>query len=489
MAVVDPEKIYSLICPDRDDPKSYPSSGPIGTAFGKWLGLMYMREMRPQTYGMVDFSIYMFRGSWTPNRMTVFDLKRIDPGVALALTNSEWSTRGLQRTDILDRDLSNVYEIKPIREQQAGPPQLAGYLQALNTTATTPPALFASVLTPSTWTGGTWDPSRYPLVVPGAAGQVCVLHAWRDPTTQGLILYDIVCCTEPDQPDAQVLVATHLAFFEDALKPIRPRFVEWMTDSLPMAPPGSTYAYLVTPRVYETFIKGRWESQADHILDKLYGGPQLSPALQAAALETFVLGHIFAGSVSDQLFVMSNLMEAREVHRLWETEVKIQLAVGLVAFAMSAPEAVAASAQSELLAAEFEPLAADLAAGDALAAEEPLVVGSTSPTVRPPLVNGSGVSVQVGRDTTPGVVNSFQVGSATGKGVGIGLGVVGAIVVALAPADATAGTPPGPGLVGADPVLLAPVELLVPSRGRIYLREKVTVGGDEYFIAGLVTAG
>src|SRR5689334_18917726 len=92
---VSPDKLLKAICPEGATITSHRSNSTIGTAYGKWLGRQYMRELqkkgKPRTYGIVDWDIYTGSTSWTAGKIS--SLPDIDPLVAGALATSEW-TRG-----------------------------------------------------------------------------------------------------------------------------------------------------------------------------------------------------------------------------------------------------------------------------------------------------------------------------------------------------------------------------------------------------------
>jgi hypothetical protein len=103
---VDPARMYEAVCPDGSTPTSHPSSRIIGTAYGNWLGVMYMQELartgRPKTYGIVDFEVYTGSSSWEPGM--IFGLHKVDALVGRALVLREWAHGWRrQRTDILTR--------------------------------------------------------------------------------------------------------------------------------------------------------------------------------------------------------------------------------------------------------------------------------------------------------------------------------------------------------------------------------------------------
>jgi hypothetical protein len=418
------------------------------------------------------------RASWKPG--TIYDLWQFDPDVALAVTAHETTRRGLQRTDILDSDLDEVYEIKPLRSAAEGPPQLNGYLNALRRTSPLTSPIFGPPRLRH-WKGGTWDPSRYPLVVPGTQGKVCIIHAWRDLTTSGLLLYDIICCDPvPEDPDTDqpVLAATAVKSVVHGLESMRPQFEEALTYYL--APRSSAYAVLATPRFFETFVIGPWKTEQDRAFDKLYG-TRPGPVLTALVLETFVLAHVLpTGPITDILYVSSGFMEPHEITKLWKYRAIAGAAVAAVAcFVLAGPElAVAIPEAAEI----FE-------AGEAVASTEPLTVETLEAAAEGPLINGlgTGEALEIGRSLSPWEVN--PPGAGLPSGAGIGLTLIGAVVVGIVPATAQAGTGSLPTVVGADPIFLAPAELLIPRRGKIEVGAEVTYGDGKYFIVALATAG
>jgi hypothetical protein len=134
---------------------------------------------------------------------TIKDLLQIDPWVLSALqAMPDWVTRWTQRTDILDSDRDEVYEIKPVRGAGAGPAQLAGYLEILGLVATQAPDWMGGRA--RNWKAGTWEPNLELLPVPGRMGEFCVVCVWADPQEQGVLLYDILCCRRPPLPPVPV---------------------------------------------------------------------------------------------------------------------------------------------------------------------------------------------------------------------------------------------------------------------------------------------
>lgn len=486
---IDPKTLYEAVCPPGMTPTSYPSDGLIGTAYGKFLGLMYMRERSPQTYGIVDFWIYTSRGCWKPG--TIYDLYKFDAGVALALLAHETTRRGMQRTDILDSDLDQVYEIKPLRSAEAGPPQLADYLQQLTLAAPATSSFFGPPR-PRNWVGGDWDPSRYPLVISAKQNQICLIHAWADPATKGLILYDIVCCeAEPEGAERAVLGKPALRSINKYLTAMQPQFEKQLSLQVARAPVGSSYAVIVTPRFFQTFVLGPWGTDQDKKLEGLYG-PKPGPVLTALLLETFVAGHVLTGPISDAVYVTTGFMDPKEILRLWA----YQAAAGAVAGAgvaatfVGGPELDLALAGGAEWATEFAEIGTLEGSGEAVVATEPLTVETAEAVAESPFIDGldTGEAIEIGRGL--GTEGVLPPGASIGTSEGIGLGLIGAVVAAAISPDAQAssgGTPPGK-IIGADPVYLVPVELLVPKRGKIELSAEVAYGGRQFFIAALATA-
>ena len=110
----------------------------------------------------------------------------------------DWVTRWTQRTDILDSDRDEVYEIKPVRGAASGPAQLAGYLEILRLVATQAPDWMGGRA--RNWKAGTWQPNLGLLPVPGRLDEFCVVCVFPDPQEQGILLYDILCCRRPPPP-------------------------------------------------------------------------------------------------------------------------------------------------------------------------------------------------------------------------------------------------------------------------------------------------
>jgi hypothetical protein len=321
-----PQQIVAAVCPPGTEPKSYSSSGPIGTAYGKWLGMNYMMERNPKPYGLVDFGIWW--NSKSAFGGTIYDLWKYDPQVVLATAGKDYTRWGMKRTDILDAERNEVYEIKPLRSAEAGPEQLAGYIQSLNQVAATTSSFFGPPR-PRVWKGGTWDPSAYPMIIPSVGGKVCMLHAWRDPKTQGLIVYDIVCCVPKKRDEEESrLTPTKVNGVVRELKQMRPQLENALAEHLPRAAPGSSYAFLVSPRVFETFVIGPWETEQNRRMEQMYG-TRLGPVHQKFLAELFILSHLLPSApLTDLAFVTSGFMGRDEVIKMWGFQAAVGIAVG-----------------------------------------------------------------------------------------------------------------------------------------------------------------
>lgn len=495
-------------CPGGTTPMPIPSTGPIGTAYGKWLGLMYMHEKRPKTYGLVDFDVWTGRYSWQPGKIS--KLFEWDPTVALALMTSEWTRRSLQRTDILDSDEDHVYEIKPVREASAGPPQLNGYLASLRANAPMTSPIFGLPRVRN-WEPGPWDPSPYCVHLPGIPGpmgiQSAFIHAWRDTATPGLLLYDIVCCVrEQEQEEAQpALVATKISSVTRQLKEMRPKFEELLRLYLPKAPAGTAYAFIATPPFFEAFVLAPWNRELDRQLQKMYG-LKPGPALMEFLLASYLAAHLFpvAGPIADIAMVESGFMKAEELPKLYAAKA-IAITAGVAGVAcvgaiVELPALLAAQAAGATLAPELT--AAATTAGTALATTE-VAAGAAIPggvaTIATGALDGvpmlgpaAGEAILAGTQLSPFLVNAAAPAAASAASAPfIGLGTVALAVVGLVSGDAQAGTSPLPKedfYLGIEPIQLVPIQLLVPVRGEIKLNAQCRFGEDMYYIIGLVTA-
>jgi Domain of unknown function (DUF4157) len=489
---IDFTKLYEFFCPPPLMPKRYSSTGTIGTAYGKWLGFQYMQEVQPYPYGLVDFYVWR-RDDWAGGMIS--DLHKFDQGVALALMTHERTRMGLRRTDILNAELDEVYEIKPVGDAAEGPPQLAGYIQQLKlnapTTPTTPPGswLYPAVR-PRLWTGGTvFDPTRYPMIVPGAPGQVCMIHAWMDPNTQGLILYSIVCCELPEQEEDQpALVEVVLKDVVAELKDFKPKFEEAVARFVGRALPGSAFAILASPAFFKTFVLRPRATKQDAMLEKAYG-LKPSPAFAALILESFVLAHLLPvpSAISDVAYVTSGFMDWEVVRNIWIYEI-VGGAAGGLGLALAGGGAALTATVVET---------APLGAGAPLAATETLVPVTAAPLAPSVLINGfdATVTVVVGQGVAPYMVlppAAGAGGAGLGGGAATGLGVILVALVGALPATANADPASVQAsdakLVAASPFMAAPTELLAPKRGKIELGAEVTLGDEKFFIVGLAAA-
>lgn len=514
--LLDPKRIYDSVCPPGYTPTSYPSEGLLGTAYGKWLGLMYIQERNPDPYCIVDFWI-RYRGRW--GKATIFDLPKLDPGVALAFVNLtiDRTWRWPDRPDILDAERSEVYEIKPVRNRDNGVAQLKGYIDQLNLTASTTGPIFSSPRS-RLWRGGTWDPSGYPLVIPGAKGRICMIHAWKDPLVQGLILYDIVCCNpSDDDEDRDEIVDTVVSGLAKPFLNAKPKFEMVLKEYLPKAPRGSSYAFLVTPRIFETYVIGPEAREQDKLLEKAYG-LRPGPVHQAFILQLFILSHILpTHPLSDPLFITSGFMRPDEVYKLWKIEAagSVIAGAGLAAGGMllvGTEMATAAGVSTEVGAAAADVLAAE-AAGEVVVTTSSIGVGIGATPVASALTSGdiivgelitgaivpgeiavgevvAGEAIVAGSSVPPWMIGSMS--SGVGSSIGTGLGIVGIIVTAFVSGDAQAATgsstSPLAKIAGTDELFLTPTELLVPKRGKIEIGAEIAYGGKRYFIVGLATA-
>jgi hypothetical protein len=492
-----PSQIYAAVCPPGTEPKSFASSGRIGTAFGKWLGAQYMFERNPKPYGIVDFGIWWNSKSWFGG--TIYDLWKYDPGVVLATTNKEFSRRGLLRTDILDAERDEVYEIKPLRSADAGPAQLAGYITSLNQTASVTSSFFGPPR-PRLWRGGTWDPTRYTMIIPGVAGHRCLIHAWPDPQTQGLIVYDIVCCipSRDEEPSESQLAPVVLLGVVSPLLKLKTQIQTEISALMPNAEPGSSFAVVASARVFETFVKRPWEIEENRRLERMYG-TRLGPVHQKFLAELFILSHLIpTAPVTDALFVNSGFMSGDEILKLWGYQAAAGAVVGGCFLGV---EAAAISAVAPVVAA-VEGTTAAAASGTALAAGETLAVASEVPVATSPFLTGNiivsaelaahavgGEAVVAGTST----VAPWMIGSSgAGAGMGTGLGVLGVFAAAIIPANAEASQPPNAPspaqIIAADTIEFVPTQLLVPKRGVIALGAEVDFGDETFYIIGLATA-
>ena len=72
---INPQAVYEGVCPPGEVAISYPSSGPLGTAYGKYLGHMFLKEpqRRPDPYCIIDFGVF-FRGQM--GNTTIYNMAR-----------------------------------------------------------------------------------------------------------------------------------------------------------------------------------------------------------------------------------------------------------------------------------------------------------------------------------------------------------------------------------------------------------------------------
>ncbi|HEV2375599.1 MAG TPA: hypothetical protein VGS19_25980 [Streptosporangiaceae bacterium] len=423
------------------------------------------------------------------------------------MTNSEWA-QFPWRTDILDADLDAIYEIKPVRSADAGPPQLARYQQQLQLCAPKTPDGTRN----RNWQGGgagdPWDPRPYTLVMGSGSGRICAICPWLDPDTKGLILYDIVCCTIGDELNAAAyLTATKLAQLPTELQSFQPTIQKWIGDQLPLAPTGSMYVVLMPRRFYEAFVlipramKSGHVRQVDRLLEASYG-PQPGPVLTALVVETWVAGHFLAGPAADIPMWASGWITTDELIRLYERQALAGLtgaaAVAVVAVAVAATDGAALAALPEAAEVpEVLEVAEELEAIETVTAPPETPVGWPGEPVPEPAGPslfqdgvGAGEALEVGRSLPPWVINPPTAGA--GPTVNAGLGMIGAFLIGAVTPDAQAGTggaaPAGTALIGADRVFLVPAELVTPATGTLAVDQKVDFGGGTYYVGGFVTA-
>jgi hypothetical protein len=486
---IDPSKIYGL-CPPGTTANSYPSSGPLGTAYGNYLGLMYVLSRPPKTYVVVDWRVWT-RDEWSPG--TVQCLNSVDPQVANALGTSEWTSGFLarrQRTDILDAGLDQVYEIKPVRDRAKGPAQLSHYLDTLRKLAPTTP--WGS---PRNWQPGDWDPSPYPLVVTGVGGKVCFMHSWRDQTTPGLLVYDIVCCV-PDDPrpgEQPVLVPTAVKRWLQDLQELQSPVEEVLQAILPKAPAGATYAVIVPMRFFAAFVLPQWDRRMDQQLDKAFS-VRPNPVLIDLILGTWAASQSISltRDLTNLIWMSSPWMSTKQFQSLYKQEFAMEVTSAIAGFAgMSALGGEVAAAVVE--AGAGDAVVADAAALGPLEADEVLVNLDGTP-VDGPLIGGAdiGEAAQVGPGFLPEGLGPPPVPPPSGPFAGLGLlGVLFIGAVATDADAAAANTTTGIAAaqpVGTDAIHLAPVELLHPYDGKVDLKKKVEYGGQDYVVIGIVTA-
>ncbi|MFI7602519.1 hypothetical protein [Actinoplanes sp. NPDC049681] len=485
---VKPKALIKAICPAGTEQFSLASSGPIGTAYGKWLGCQYVlsRMLVPpgiKSYVMVDFGIWR-SADWLP--MTIYDLGRYDPRVVLALTGTDWSRRGLQRTDILDSDLDHVYEIKPRRRADEGPPQLARYLDQLRLTAPET----ASILQPDrkrNWQPGTWDPSPYVLVIPSITGEITFFMAEQDVLNPGVIIYDIIKCRRKPDEQAEELADTSIVSLVSPMSDARPQLTAVLARTLPRAPTGSTYAFIVPERFFQLFVIGAWDREIDRKIQSTYG-IRPGPALTSFVLSTWAGAFFLNPELATAAALTTGYLPTDEIERFYGITLAIR-AVASVAVLIGPDVGFAAAAVGETVAATAAPAVTATTAVEAIGTAAP-VIASELTALSTTVATGAGTAVSAGAQLAPWMIGG---GAATGSGASsTSVGLVAMLAVGLISADADAATRtnPGvpPGTVAADPVYLVPTELLVPRRGRIEAGAEVSYGDERYFIIGVVKA-
>lgn len=505
---VSPDLLLRLACPAGATITSHPSSKRIGTAYGNWLGRMYVEELRERdelkTYAVVDFLVYTASMEWGVGN--VWSLRYFDPLVYGALTTSEWWNGWRERPDILNADTDEVYEIKPLRKRDDGPEQLQGYIDTLNAMAPHTPA---GVLIPRArnWRPGGWDPSRYPLIIGGfgGGGGICVLHAWQDEDCPGLIVYDIKCCRTPDKGEHKELRATQVRWVvPEVEEQFRPVFEEWRAAELPLGASGARYAVLTSELFFEVFVKGSSERNLDRDIWDRYSRAhdvQRKGTLQVTAFEhalrsgggsvALAFGGLFSPETRQYLETLGASMGYIAIGLAAAGVFVIGVyAVGTVALAALAKAGVAATAGTGVTATT----ATTLATGTRVAAHLAPRVLSQTPRAASRLLNGSSrlysLLPSASRAVGVGRGAASTIASAADK---VGIGVAGALFYVVAPADALAqeGTvqPDLGEIVVAELPLLVPVELLDPvGSSTVGAGSFVKMGGEKFFVPAIVTA-
>lgn len=493
--------------------KRVSSSGLIGTHYGWLLGGIYKSIRDPDPYCLVDHFLYR-RGSWIAGFLRT--LQQIDPGVALAFVNTrqglEESGRYRFRADILDAQRDELYEIKPITQRDEGVAQLNHYLAELRRCATTTGPIHA-VQRPRLWSGGDWDPSPYPLIVPSGSGRVCFIHARQDATVQGLLLYEILCCEKDDideVPD-EVAIPRVLGLVRE-LRDV-PAFVSQiqaiLEAQLPFAPVGKSFAILVPWRVFQALVLAPRDREWQEKYDRIYT-PNPSPAMAAFFLQTFVLAYVLAPQAAAlAATIVGGPIPPETIATLWKIEIGRVIAAAatvpvLAVLPVGAPlAAAAATTVPEATALAAEVVAVDTSAAALTAtqtAELQLAIaaatgGATDAAAASVLSGGAGLaageSIAVGA-TVPAWMTTGVGSAITANSLRAGLTMVATIVTAFTAARVEAATVAVPApetiVAGADPMHLVPTELLIPKRGEIALEAEVLYGGERYFIVGLVGA-
>lgn len=506
---VDPKTIHALVCPPGRTLTRVRSSMAIGTHYGWWLGGIYKLLRDPDPYCLVDHFMYR-RGSWSAGFLRT--LNQEDPGVALAFINvrrdlAEYG-RYRYRADILDAQLDELYEIKPVTEREAGVEQLERYLFQLQRCApTTGPIHLMSRR--RAWSGGTWDPSPYPLMLPGRNGRVCFIHARQDATVQGLLLYEVLCCNKNDIDEEPDLVAVPRVLelvreFRDAPN-MQTQIEAILAEQLPLVPEGARYALVVPERVFHAMVMAPRDREWQARYDRIYR-PTPSPAMSAFFLQTFVLAYVLAPQAAVAAAMMvGGPIPPETIAKLWKIEIGRVIASALtVAVATVIPAGAGIAAGASATAPEAVGMATELAALESsaapLTAAEQGVVNAMTEAVAdgvyslpPKLATWSVAETAVMEEaiattaSTPAWVPGM-VGSALSERAG--LTMVGLLVTAFTSARAEAASVPSPApemvIAGSDPLHLVPVEILVPRRGAIALEAEVLFNDEPHFIIGLV---
>lgn len=483
------------LCPAGTIPTSRGSTTAIGTAVGIYLGAMYRLTHPPNWYLIVDQHIYY--GDSHPS--SLWALNTVDIPVRNALLKSEWTRSILatsKRTDILDADRNDVYELKPVRSREDGVTQLAEYLELLNTFAGTRPGPNGR---PRVWKGGDWDPSPHTMYFGNAeAGEITIIHFWHDSDVQGLLLYDIISCERaPDAQDAEHILGIPVIdgwspYLDAAKAPVQDMVLALM----PKAPLGETFALIVPWRFFQAFILPKLELDADRRDKRLYE-IRPNPIYVQRMFAVWAASQAFGGGwLSNALFVGSGWMDTEQFRTLYKAEMLAQVAgsamVGLAAVPVAAAAVEATAVEGAVLstgAAEVTSAAAmettELAAGESLvvpsaADSAPVWINGAMPLIDPVIPAPPSIGIPLGPPlATPA---TFQ------PGIGmVGVFLIGLFGTTAEAAAAQAGDGPVASTpVGADGIHIVPVELLTSRSGKIGVHSKVEFGGSTFGVIGIV---
>ena len=496
-----PGNLAKWLCPPGTRAKSIRSDAILGTLVGQKLGEKYLEERKPNPYGIYDHWV-RWRGALRDSRLS--DLWFYDRGVARALMSAErrevdWVRIALQRPDILDAETCDIYEIKPVRQAEIGRVELKYYLDELNEHAVEDPFVKVPFAPRQRkWRGGTtWDPSKYREFAPGAGrSTLCIVQPWLDPVTPGLVLYDVLVCEPERNEEAEAslgLAAVRVKEIVPALAPFRPEFEIAIEDRLPTAPEGSVYAFLVTPRVFETFVRGprnelREQLPESHPLTRLFG--KLMHDWIAAALKLTALSHEPRFLVPSPAWMdrdpMRQLLHMTRPEFTAEEKAWGAVAVAGTVLVVAGVFFVGQALVALELGGVVTAVTLDAAVVIPEAPLVPALVALETATV--PVAVGTGLTAM------SGVPPAWMIASAGGgASVMKGLGGVGAFLLVVVAADAQAASSEVPldakgHMILTEPLTLMSVESLVPTGDKIELMSEVLLGDEKRYVVGFAKA-